>query len=259
MTIALAECLVADDGLDEDHLAARFAATFCSDPHRGYGAGTAHLLAAVAAGADWRPAAAAQFEGAGSLGNGAAMRVAPVAVHARGHVPVAVAFARRAAAVTHTHPIGIEGASIQAAAVALVLRSDPATPIDGPSLCRALAGLTTSTELFRRLGDAAAICERHAPEQVAQRLGTSVSALDSVPAAVCAFALHPESFVDAVRFAISLGGDTDTIASMAAAIAGARHGLQAIPERWTDRAEGAQVLIGLADRLTNPGGRRRRP
>lgn len=80
-------------------------------------------------------------------------------------------------------------------------------------------------------------------------MGTGISALEAVPAAVCAFLHHPDSYTETISFAIRMGGDTDTIASMAGAISGARLGLSAIPRPWLDRVEAVAHLRHLADEL----------
>lgn len=120
MTIAVAESLLARGGLDEDHLAATFAAHYRRDPHRGYGAGVRVLLDNLHHGANWRHAAAAQFGGTGSLGNGAAMRCAPFALVAAEPNAAAI-LSSRGALVTHTHAHAVDGAAVQAAAVAYAL------------------------------------------------------------------------------------------------------------------------------------------
>lgn len=70
-----------------------------------------------------------------------------------------------------------------------------------------------------------------------------------MPAALCAFLCHPDSFADTVRLAVSLGGDTDTIASMAGALAGAYLGYSAIPAKWVERTEATDRPADLAVRL----------
>lgn len=52
-----------------------------------------------------------------------------------------------------------------------------------------------------------------------------------------------------ILYAISLDGDTDTIASMAGAIAGAFHGIESIPEEWQKLCEGCDTARHQADRL----------
>ena len=122
-----------------DALGAAFARSWQREPDRGYGGGTASLLARLSRGTAWEAASRSQFEGQGSLGNGAAMRVAPVALHATAHAEPASVLARRSAAVTHAHPLALDGASVQAVAVATALAPPPssassATPAPIPTL-----------------------------------------------------------------------------------------------------------------------------
>ena len=66
-------------------------------------------------------------------------------------------------------------------------------------------------------------------EQVVYELGNGVQALESVPTVIFCFLRRPNSFQDGFLFA--LGGDTDTIASMTGAIAGAYLGADRIPQQ----------------------------
>lgn len=73
---------------------------------------------------------------------------------------------------------------------------------------------------------------------------------EAVPCAIYAFLSHVnKSFEELIPFAISLGGDTDTIASMAGSIAGAHFGFDSIPKAWIDCCEGVSRLSSLADSL----------
>lgn len=167
--------------------------------------------------------------GQGSLGNGAAMRIAPVAVRYVADPDLLVQEAVRSAALTHSHPLGIDAALVQAAAVAAAMRDED--PIAG-------ARRAAQTDVLRDLLDRAAALgrERSTPVAVAESLGNSSSGHESVPAAVYAASVH-ESFEEAVTFAIACGGDTDTIGAMAGAVAGARLGASAIPARWLAELE----------------------
>lgn len=55
------------------------------------------------------------------------------------------------------------------------------------------------------------------------------------------------AFERTIIYAVSLGGDTDTIATMAGAIAGAYYGIESIPERWQRICEGTQEAKTFAD------------
>ena len=64
------------------------------------------------------------------------------------------------------------------------------------------------------------------------------------------YVLQRDSPVErAVIYAISLGGDTDTIATMAGAISGAMFGLTAIPQKWQTMCESSEKTIRLAEAL----------
>ena len=77
-----------------------------------------------------------------------------------------------------------------------------------------------------------------------------ISTAEAVPCAIFAF-LHECSseFSELVAYAISLGGDTDTIGSMAGAIAGAYFGVEQIPQEWVDCCEESSRAISYADAL----------
>jgi poly(ADP-ribose) glycohydrolase ARH3 len=242
MMIALAEVLADAGECEEERLAARFLEGH--NPARGYGAGTLTVFSLWREGVPVTAAAGRTFAG-GSYGNGAAMRVAPVGAYFADDEERLVLEAARSARITHAHPLGVAGAVAQAAAVgAAVRQGDPlATAIrtsDEPALREALDRA------------AAAVLADVAPEDVADVLGAGVSALESVPAALCA-AERAESFEEACTYAVQIGGDADTIAAMAGAVAGARFGASAIPRRWLDGLEdnerGRTYVEALAERL----------
>jgi poly(ADP-ribose) glycohydrolase ARH3 len=249
MAIGLCESLLELGNLDEDHLIGTFLAHYRAEPWRGYGPGAIDLFERLHGGEAWREAAPRQFGGRGSFGNGAAMRVAPLAVQAGGDPELSAQLARRSAVVTHTHPFGVEGAALQAAAVAHALSGAEVRPV---SLLMRLGPLIRSPELVAALEAVVALGPSAEPAQVARSVGSGVAAHESVPAALAA-AGFTTSFEDAVRFAIAMGGDTDTVASMAAAVAGAAHGRSAIPAEWVERSEGARHMEQLADRLVDAG------
>lgn len=106
--------LAAHHAIDQDFLAASFARRHDFD--RGYGPATGRMLRLVREGGDWRSLAARLFDGSGSWGNGAAMRVAPVGAFFADDPAEAVRQAALSATVTHAHPEAIAGAMAVAAA-----------------------------------------------------------------------------------------------------------------------------------------------
>ena len=251
MTIALAESLLELGTIEEEHLGRAFLDAY--EPERGYGRGTREVLSLAAAGIPFVEAAARVFAGGGSPGNGAAMRVAPVAIRYAGNPERLLDGAERSARVTHAHALGVDGARVQAVAVAAALRAE-----DPVAAARAAAG---TAELRRRLDLVSELLAKDfplAPPAAAALLGTGSTAPESVAAAVYA-ASASEGFEAAVTYAVRCGGDTDTVAAMAGAIAGAREGNAAIPNRWLtaleDGPKGRQHVERLADRLAEAASR----
>lgn len=248
MMRVLARHLGENDGrLDEERLIIEFAHDWWADPGRGYGASPPQIFRAALAGRDWRAVARDLFGGAGSLGNGGAMRVAPVA-----HLPVPItdraALARRQAALTHLHPEALDGAAVLCAAIGTA--ASAAGEVAPEAFLSGLTPHITTAAFSERIGQVGALVERRpAPARIGEELGHEITARGSVPTAIAAFLLHPDDPEAALVEAIRIGGDTDTIATMTGALAGARCGALALPERWVARLEAAPELHRHAHRL----------
>jgi ADP-ribosylglycohydrolase len=143
-----------------------------------------------------------------SWGNGSAMRVSPIGF-AAGSWDEVLAQARASAEVTHDHPEGIRGA--QATAAAIFLARTGASKND----IRTLIEREFGYHLAERLDD------------IRERYTFDVSCQGSVPQSIIAF-LESTDYEDAVRNAISLGGDADTMACIAGGISEAFYG--GVPE-----------------------------
>ena len=140
-----------------------------------------------------------------SFGNGSAMRVSPVA-WALDTLDEVLAEAARSAAVTHDHPEGIKGAQAVAAAVFLAR-----TGADKATIRAEISG-RFAYDLDRTIA------------AIRPHYSFDVTCQGSVPESIIAF-LESDDFEHALRLAISLGGDADTQACMAGAIAEPFHGL----------------------------------
>jgi poly(ADP-ribose) glycohydrolase ARH3 len=227
MMIALAESLIERGRVEDEHLARAFQEAY--DPGRGYGGGTRRVFELWASGTSVASAAGRVFGGQGSRGNGAAMRIAPVAVCFRGDMARMQEEAACSARVTHAHPVGVDGAVVQAAAIGAALRDE--------DILAATRAAARTGDMSDGLGEVAELLASHRePAEVHARLGSSSDARESVCAAVYSALAHTR-FEDAARFAVRLGGDTDTVAAMTGAIAAARHGAASIPRRWIEALE----------------------
>jgi ADP-ribosylglycohydrolase len=118
MAVSVYRCLAESGQIDRDRLAELFAIEYRSDPYRGYGGMARSILSAIGAGAPWRGVAGNAFSGMGSMGNGGAMRVAPLGAYFADNIEELIRQARHSAEVTHAHPEGQAGAIAIALAAA---------------------------------------------------------------------------------------------------------------------------------------------
>jgi ADP-ribosylglycohydrolase len=187
LTVAVADCLLTSgDYVDKFHEYAR------AYPDRCYGTGF------------WRWVESGSREPYHSWGNGSAMRVSPVAF-AFPTLEKVLEKARESAEVTHNHPEGIRGAQAAAAATFLARRGESKNKI------RRFIEKQFQYDLSRKI------------ERIRPVYSFNESCQETVPEAITAF-LESEDYEDAIRLAISLGGDADTLACITGGIAGAFYG-----------------------------------
>ncbi|MFW6074584.1 MAG: ADP-ribosylglycohydrolase family protein [Chloroflexota bacterium] len=254
MTIGMAESLVACGGFDGDHMARMFAEHFKAEPWRGYGSGPPAVFRMLEIGIPWDQAASQLFGGDGSYGNGAAMRVAPAALLSYSDPERLRDIVSRTAIITHSHELGVEGAVIQARAIASLVAHTLGEPLNVSEFLDDLRSATLIMAYEQQIDRVEHLLHEREPGRVAREIGTGITALEAVPAALFAFLFARDSFSDVIATAIALGGDTDTIAAMAGNLAGAYLGEEAIPEEWRTGVEGAALLRQLADRLLDLAG-----
>lgn len=249
MTIGVAESLVECRGFDGAHMAQRFVNNYLAEPWRGYGPGPPRVFRLLRHGEAWDKAAAHIYPG-GSFGNGAAMRVSPVGLLFWNDPVKLREVACQTSLITHSHILGMEGAALQARAVALAVAEDPDNPLDVDSFITTLLDFTTEDAYLRKIARFASLLKHPEDrETVVEQLGHAIEAFESVPTAIFAFLSHPHDFVSTVIYAVSLGGDTDTIASMAGAISGAYLGIDAISAEWRKHLENQDYISELAGKL----------
>ncbi|MEM1658036.1 MAG: ADP-ribosylglycohydrolase family protein [Candidatus Jordarchaeales archaeon] len=252
MMIGVAESLIEVGGFDGEHMAKTFVKNY--DPEldrlvRGYGAGPPMVFRMIERGERWDVAGRRLFGGEGSFGNGAAMRVAPVGLLYFDDPEELRVIAEKSSLITHAHPLGIEGAVVQAYAVSLAVKAKPPS-LDPRDFLETLEAFTREEVYREALRNAVRLLERAADKrEVVSVLGNGIEAFRSVPTAVYCFAANTGSFRKAVLYAVSLGGDTDTIGAMTGAISGAYHGEEGIPREWVRKLENSEYIALLADKL----------
>jgi ADP-ribosylglycohydrolase len=163
-----------------------------------------------------------------SFGNGSAMRVSPVGF-AFGKLDQVLDWSRRCAAVTHNHPEGIRGAQATAAAV-----------------FHARRGLERNE--IRRLLESEFHYDLSTPlDEIRMTYEFDETCPGTVPQALRAF-LESTGYEDAIRNAISLGGDADTLACITGSVAEAYYGIpKEIAQQGTERLD--PRLVEILDRF----------
>lgn len=164
-----------------------------------------------------------------SYGNGSAMRVGPVG-YAASTLSEAIEEARKSAVVTHNHPEGIRGAEATAAAVYLAKSG----------FDKEFIRISIRDGFFYDLD--------FDMDNLRKSYKFDHSCQGTVPQAIFCF-LQGQDFEDCIRNAISIGGDSDTIAAICGSIAGAYYNIPAGMWRQTsDRLD--QHLLNIVDRFS---------
>lgn len=240
MALGIAEVLARWGGIDQDDLARTFARRYCQEPSRGYGSGARQILSAISMGTPWREAAYQAFRGRGSMGNGGAMRVAPVGAYFADDLEAVVAQARASAEVTHAHPEGQAGAIAVALAAAFAwrFRHAPAT-IQGTKLWPFVLEHTPPGQTHEGLLQAS-LLPADAPVETAVRVlgsGQKVTAPDTVPFTLWCAARHLDNYEEALWTTVSGLGDRDTTCAIVGGIVALSAGRESIPSAWIEARE----------------------
>ncbi|MGH3229309.1 MAG: ADP-ribosylglycohydrolase family protein [Streptosporangiaceae bacterium] len=217
------------------------------------GPSTKRAVAAVLAGTPPEQA------GASGATNGAAMRIPPLGVAVPPDLPDLVDRVVAASMVTHNTGLALAGAAAVAAAVSAGVSGAPIAAATKIAVAAAriaagrghwVAGADVAARIQWATGLVAGLDQADAAELIYTLVGTSLATQESVPAAFAVLAAVPDDPWQACLLAASLGGDTDTIAAIAGAVAGACHGVAAFPPRALAVIDAHGLgLAGLADDL----------
>jgi ADP-ribosylglycohydrolase len=220
MAVLVGESLLERDGLDLPDVFRRFRRWAAAEP-KDIGLQTEAVLDS---GDPWDTAAALHFRTSQrAAGNGALMRAATSAVRFAGRGREATMdAARRLAALTHGDRAAWEGTAVFHELVRVALT-------EGDPLA-ALPGTLTAVHPGHRERYAVVLAPDWHPDLATEFNGAVWPCLGSAVWAV----RTTSSYEDAVRAAVDLGGDTDTVAAVTGGLAGAVYGAGAIPERWTE-------------------------
>ncbi|AIV33816.1 ADP-ribosylglycohydrolase family protein [Streptomyces sp. CCM_MD2014] len=234
MACSVVSVLAAHHRIDQDALALSFA--HHHDFDRGYGPAVNRLLRLVREGGDWRELAAALFNGQGSWGNGAAMRIAPLGAWYADDPEQATHQAEISAYPTHQHREAVVGAMAVAAAAALA--ADPAGPPPAHALLDGVIALVPKSAVGAGLRRARDMLDYSDAATVAAVLGCGrrTTAHDTVPFALWSAARALGEYETAFWTTAQVGGDVDTTCAIVGGVVAAGKG-GAPPAEWAGRVE----------------------
>ncbi len=218
MAISIVEVLESCGEIDQDKLAQAFLLRYAREPDRGYGAGAHQLFNTVAQGTTWRDAAAALFDGTGSMGNGGAMRAAPIGGYFAADYERVVIESRKSAEVTHTNPEG------KAGAIAVALAAAWANNHRGGAMDRADFFTTVLEQTPQGETRSGIERARDMPDaSLATAAGTlgsgqRVLAQDTVPFSLWCAIRHMDDFLEAMWNTVAGLGDRDTTCAIVGGI-----------------------------------------
>jgi ADP-ribosylglycohydrolase len=253
MSAAVAEALTAAGEAGLDGLMPVLAREFIAwknDPltaSRAPGVTCIRGVNALEAGAPWDEAGVKDSKGCGSV-----MRVAPVGYFYQNSPEQLKTIARAQSWLTHRHPAA-DAACVGGASL-IQFALDGVAPEEFPARVLAVTeGLSDELDAaIRRIGHVLAWSdEESALGHIGPTRGGGWIAEEALAMALYCVLKHPDDYRAAVVLGANISGDSDTVASIAGGILGARLGPQALPADWVERLENRDYYLGLADRLAD--------
>lgn len=245
MAIAVLNNLVANGKIDQDMLAKQFASNYRKDINRGYG-GTAHkILREIGEGQPWQEVSASVFDGQGSMGNGAAMRAAPLGAYFYDDLNLLQSEVAKSAEVTHYNLEARVGATAiaYAASLALNLRLTN-TQLSAEAFIKEVHDQLEDSDTKAKVGKAMYIPGTYRIDTVVSILGNGIklTSQDTVPIAIWCAANHLTNFEDALWRAVSALGDRDTICAMVGSIVILNAPYETVPQEWLNSVESTDTF-----------------
>ena len=240
MSIAIFEELEESGDIDQDNLIKKFCINHDLDINRGYGASLRRHLREIQAGENWLQVSKNAFEGQGSMGNGAAMRVCPIGAFHFEDLKKVRDLAVKSAEVTHSNIEAITGAIAIAIGTALTTKMQ----LDGQLLApiefidRILNELPDS-DTKSKISKSKSVPYNFHIETVKSILGngTKMTSQDTVPFAIWCTAYNLDNFEEGIWKAVSVLGDRDTICAMVGGMSIMSSRTENIPNTWVTSVE----------------------
>lgn len=257
MALALASSLSTNKGFDPRQVANSYCSWYLGPTFRGAGQTTRRALENLKNGVSWYESGEL-----GALGNGTAMRVASLGVFYKEEPSRLIKAAKLDAIITHDSHEAQQGSIAIAMAVSLLLNGvkkeeilesikrviEPSRLLDNLNLIatnKTIHDTIKNKEYDRAL-------DRNGGNRIISQLilGNKYTVIEATARAFYVF-VATRSFPEAMELAIRGGGDTDTVAAMVGALAGAYYGLDGIPESFIAPIEDKDRIMELDEKLFN--------
>lgn len=263
--LSLCSSLVEKSGFDPEHVAMENCRFFLHKPNRAYSDQTESILTALINGEVDYLSSGTLYLPKGSWANGGAMRIAPIAIaFSNASDDVLYEVVRLSIISTHTHREAIDGAWLQAKAISILLYSDPST-FNPRQFIEDMLNFSKTDKMKSQLKKILHHYDANStPEIVLGSIMNSVPeiglffairASQAVPLALWSLAKYFKDPELGLVEVVSMGGDTDTIATMAGTLFGALCGTQWIQTRWWNQIEngeyGRDYAVQLAKKLSH--------
>lgn len=245
-TLAIAEALIEAGHADLETLmdsVTRRLIEWSNSPenNRAPGHTVTEAIRTLEAGVSWREAGVAT-----AMGNGSVVRMAPIGFLYQKDPQRLKEVAHASGTATHAHRAA-DAAAI-AAAYLIKLALDGVHPNDFVREITAFVGGISDEfdEALLKIGHVSEWTDEFA---AINHIGSGWTAPDAIAMAIYCTMRHPDDFVSALRRAVNIPGDSDSVGSVVGGILGARLGIEAIPADWITRIEGLDRLTGVANQL----------
>jgi ADP-ribosylglycohydrolase len=240
MSIAIFEELELNGTINQDSLIQKFIANHNLDINRGYGATLRRLLREIEEGKNWREVSKNVFDGQGSMGNGAAMRVCPIGAYYFDNLQKVKELAIKSAEITHSNIEAIAGAIAVSIGTALTTKMNSDNYILKPIefIDQILIELP-DTDTKSKIAKSKEIPYNYHIETIKNILGNGINmtSQDTVPFAVWCTAYNFVNFKEGLWKAVSILGDRDTICAMVGGMTIMSSKEENIPNEWKESVE----------------------
>jgi ADP-ribosylglycohydrolase len=203
------------------------------------------------AGVSWKESGPAHAKG-----NGCAVRVAPIGYLYQNDPDRLIKVAQATGVATHAHPTAQAAVCAAAYLIKLALDGLPPQAYVERTLAK-IGGLSSEFDaILRQVDNVVQWTDEFA---ALETLGSGWNAEEAVAMAIYCAVRYEDDYVGAVRRAVNIPGDSDSVGSLTGGLVAARVGLSAVPQMWIERLEDLKGLTDLAVRLAEKKANLARP